>query len=127
VRAASTDTSSELIFMSAKKLASLIRLKKVSAVEAVNAYIARQLAVNDRLNAVVMNSYERALIEAKALDAKAARGEFAGPLHGVPMTIKDSLDTEGVITTGATFGRQQYVRRRTPPWWRECARPARCC
>ena len=61
------------------------------------------------LNAVVMNSYARARAEAKALDAKAARGDFAGPLHGVPMTIKDSLDTEGVITTGATYGRQQYV------------------
>lgn len=106
---ASTDTTDEIIYMSATKLAGLIRAKKVSALEAVDAYIARQLIVNDRLNAVVMNCYERARTEAKALDAKAARGEFVGPLHGVPMTIKDSLDTEGVITTGATFGRQQYV------------------
>lgn len=105
----STDKSDELIYMSATKLAGLIRSKKVSALEAVNAYIDRQLAVNDRLNAVVMNSYERARAEAKALDAKAAKGEFVGALHGVPMTIKDSLDTEGVITTGATYGRQQYI------------------
>ena len=56
-----------------------------------------------------MNSYARARAEAKALDAKAAKGEFVGPLHGVPMTIKDSLDTEGVISTGATYGRQQYI------------------
>ena len=68
-----------------------------------------RLRSNDKLNAVVMNCFDRALVEAKALDAKAARGEFVGPLHGVPMTIKDSLDTEGVITTGATVGRQQYV------------------
>jgi amidase len=109
VNAASKDPTDELIYMSAKKLAGLIRAKKVSAVEAANAYIARQIAVNDRLNAVVMNSFDRALVEARALDAKAARGEFAGPLHGVPMVIKDSLDTEGVISTGATVGRQQYI------------------
>ncbi|MFL6578031.1 MAG: amidase family protein, partial [Povalibacter sp.] len=106
---ASTDKSDEIIFMSAKKLAGLIRSRQISALEAVDAYIDRQLAVNDRLNAVVTNSYARARAEAKALDARAARGDFAGALHGVPITIKDSLDTEGVISTGATVGRQQYV------------------
>ena len=110
--AEATDKSDELIFMSATRLAQLIRAKKVSASEAVEAYIARQVAVNDLLNAVVMNSYTRARTEAKALDQKAAKGEFAGPLHGVPMTLKDSLDTEGVISTGATYGRQQYVPAR---------------
>jgi amidase len=107
--AASKDTTQELIFMSASKLAGLIRAKKVSAAEAVEAFIKRQIAVNDKLNAVVTNCFERAREEAKALDAKAARGEFVGPLHGVPMTIKDSLDTAGVVSTGATMGRQQYV------------------
>jgi amidase len=105
----STDKTTDLIFMSATKLAELLRARQVSAVQAVEAFIERQLAVNDMLNAVVMNSYARARQEAKALDARAARGDFAGPLHGVPMTIKDSLDTAGVISTGATYGRQQYV------------------
>jgi amidase len=108
-QAGSTDPNDELIYMSAAKLAEQIRAKKVSAREAVEAYIERQIAVNDLLNAVVMNCFARARAEAKALDEKAARGEFVGPLHGVPMIIKDSLDTEGVITTGATYGRQQYV------------------
>jgi len=112
VPAASSDSSDEIIFMSATKLAGLIRAKKVSAVEAVDAFINRQLAVNDRLNAVVMNCYERARAEAKTADAKAARGEWSGPLHGVPITIKDSLDTEGVISTGATMGRQQYIPKK---------------
>lgn len=108
-QAASTDKSDELIYMSAAKLAGLIRAKKVSALEAVEACIARQIAVNDQLNAVVMNCYERARQEARKLDARAAQGDFAGPLHGVPMTLKDSLDTAGVISTGATYGRQQYI------------------
>jgi len=106
---ANAANSDEIIYMSAAKLAGLIRNKQVSAVEAVQAYIDRQLKVNDRLNAVVTNCYERALTEAKALDAKAAKGEFAGALHGVPMTIKDSLDTAGVVSTGATIGRQTFV------------------
>src|SRR5690349_23424319 len=97
------------IFMSTKQLAGLLRDKKLSAVEAVQMYIKRQTAVNDKLNAVVTNCFDRALDEARALDAKAAKGEFVGPLHGVPITIKDSLDTAGVISTGATYGRQQYV------------------
>ena len=107
--AASTDKTEELIFMSATKLASQIRARKVSAVEAVESFIARQLDVNDEMRAVVMNCYSRARQEAKELDAKAARGEWVGPLHGVPITLKDSLDAEGVISTGATYGRQQYI------------------
>lgn len=110
--AVSTDTSRELIFMSATRLAELIRTRQVSAAEAVEAYIERQIAVNDRLNAVVMNSWSRARAEARALDARLARREIAGPLHGVPMTIKDSVDTAGVISTGATYGRQQFVPER---------------
>src|SRR5689334_5531417 len=62
-RAASTDKTADLIYMSATKLAEQIRAKKVSALEAVNAFIDRQLAVNDMLNAVVMNSYARARAE----------------------------------------------------------------
>jgi len=105
----STDKTEDLIYMSATKLAQLIREKKVSSVELTKAYIDRQLAVNDRLNAVVMNCYTRALKEAQAADAALASGKILGALHGVPITIKDSLDSEGVITTGATYGRQQYI------------------
>jgi amidase len=49
-----------------------------------------------------MNSYSRARAEAKALDAKAAKGEWAGPLHGVPMTLKDGHDVAGLRTTVGT-------------------------
>ncbi|MCR6652025.1 MAG: amidase family protein [Cellvibrionaceae bacterium] len=107
--ASAAAAADEITSMSATRLANLLRKREISALEAVDAYIARQLVVNDRLNAVVTNCYERARAEAKALDAKAAKGEFAGALHGVPMTIKDSLDTAGVISTGATVGRQQFV------------------
>lgn len=108
-RAASTDPSEDPLKMSATKLAALLRAKKISATEVVDLHIKRQVAIDDKLNAVVTNCYERALAEARALDARAAKGDFAGPLHGVPMTIKDSLDTAGVVSTGGTIGRQAYV------------------
>ena len=103
------DPTDEIIFMSTTRLARMIREKKVSAVEAVQAYIARITAVNPKLNAVVQTCFDRALKEAKEADALASGGRFKGPLHGVPMTIKDSVDTEGVISTGGTVGRMNYV------------------
>jgi amidase len=100
---------SELFYISAARLAGMLRRREVSATEVVESCIERQIAVNDKLNAVVMNCFARARAEARTLDQRAAKKDFAGPLHGVPMTIKDSFDTEGVISTGGTFGRQQYV------------------
>ncbi len=107
--AVSTDPSTDLIAMSATKLAQLIREKQVSAVEATTTCIARIQKVNPHLNAVVQTCFDRALSEAKAADAALARGELLGPLHGVPMTIKDSIDTAGVISTAGTVGRMHYV------------------
>lgn len=106
---AATDTPTELIYLSAVQLAALIRAKKVSAVEAVKACLARIEAVNPKLNAVVTLCAERALLEAKEADAALAKGRVLGPLHGVPFTIKDSLETEGVLSTTGTLGRKNYV------------------
>ena len=99
----------DLTFISATALASAIRQKTVSAQEAVQAYLNRIEAVNPTLNAVVQLRAEAALAEAQTADAALARGASLGPLHGVPMTIKDSIDTAGVITTGGTQGRQTFV------------------
>lgn len=97
------------LFVSTVRLAQQIREKKISATEAVRACIARIEAVNPKLNAVVQTCFERALREAQEADALLAQGRSKGPLHGVPMTIKDSIDTAGVITTGGTVGRMNYV------------------
>lgn len=99
----------ELIYASASTLAKAIRTKQVSAQEVVAAHLARIAAVNPRLNAVVQVTAESALAAARAADAALARGELKGPLHGVPFTVKDSLDTAGVITTGGTQGRRNFV------------------
>lgn len=98
-----------ITYLSATRLAKNIREKKVSAQEAVKAYSARIAAVNPKLNAVVQLCIERAQREAKEADALLAKGRALGPLHGVPITIKDSFDTAGVVSTGGTLGRRDYI------------------
>ena len=98
-----------IIYASATALARAIQRKEVSALEVVEAYLDRIEAVNPRLNAVVTLTAERARAEAREADASLARGELRGPLHGVPMTLKDNLDTAGVISTGGTQGRAAYI------------------
>jgi len=78
--------------------------RTVSSEEVVKAHLQRIEAVNPKLNAIVKLTAESALSEARAADKALARGEPAGPLHGVPMTVKDSIDTKGVRTTDATKG-----------------------
>ena len=99
----------ELIYTSATAIAQAIREKRVSATEVVEAHLQRIEAVNPALNAVVQVAGARARLEALAADQALARGELRGPLHGVPMTIKDSLDTAGIISTGGTTGRATLV------------------
>ena len=99
----------ELIERSAKALAAAIRGREVSAYEVVLAAIARIEAVNPQLNAVVQTRFGAALAEAQAADERLRQGEIAGPLHGVPMTIKDSFDTADLISTAGTKGRAAYV------------------
>ena len=99
----------ELIYTSVTKLARLIADKEVSSQEVVEAYLARIAAVNPKLNAVVQVTGDAALAQAQNMDKALAGGKHQGPLHGVPMTIKDSLDTVDAITTWGTPGRKQFV------------------
>src|SRR5215831_6764265 len=99
----------EIIYTSATSLARAIREKRVSSSEVVEAFIHRIEAVNPQLNAVVQLTADTALTQARQADVALARGEIKGPLHGVPITIKDSFDTEGIISTGGTKGRASYV------------------
>ncbi len=99
----------DIIYASAKSIAQAIQDKQVSAVEVVDAHLARIDEVNPALNAVVQLAADRARAEAADADAALARGESNGALHGVPFTLKDSIDTEGIVTTGGTLGRAEFV------------------
>ena len=99
----------EITSTSAKAIGQAIRDREVSALEVVQAHLDRIAEVNDKLNAVVCLCADRALDEAKQADVALSSGDSVGPLHGVPMTLKDSLDTEGVVTTAGTIGRRDFV------------------
>ena len=89
----------EPTFMSAGALATEIRRGAISAVELLNHYLDRCDRLNPAINAVVCQVREQALQAAQSADAARARGEPLGPLHGVPMTIKESFDIAGLPTT----------------------------
>jgi amidase len=90
--------SLDVPFQSAKKLAGLIRRKRIGCLELLDLYLDRVQRFNPKLNAVVVMDAKRARQRAREADRAAARSEWWGPLHGVPMTVKESFDVEGLVT-----------------------------
>src|SRR6187402_202978 len=87
----------DMMFSDATRLAELIRTKEVSPVEIMAAHLDRIEALNPRINAIVTVAHT-AREAARAAEAAVMAGEELGPLHGVPFTVKDSIDTVGVST-----------------------------
>src|SRR5229473_237854 len=85
-------------YKDATELASLIRTKQLSSREVVQAHLDRIENINPKVNAIVTLLAEDALKGADAADNAVKNGEALGPLHGVPFTIKDAIDTAGVLT-----------------------------
>ena len=89
----------EIAFASAKRLASLIRRRKIGCLELLDHYLKRVERYNPKLNAIIATDVPSARKRARAADRALAKGEAWGPLHGVPMTIKESFDVAGMPTT----------------------------
>ena len=87
----------DIIFSDATGLAELIRTKQLSPVEVVQAHLDRIEAVDPKVNAIVTVA-EDAMVAARKAEATVMAGGDLGPLHGVPFTVKDSIDTAGVMT-----------------------------
>jgi amidase len=98
---------------SAADLVAAIRSKEISARELLETYLERidrlDRVDRDGLNAVVTLDADRALAAAKLADDALARGDDIGPLHGLPMTIKDAIATEGIRSTGGAVELTDYV------------------
>jgi amidase len=92
-------TGTELWGFGASELAAAIRERRVSSREAVQAHLDRIEAVGPRVNALVRVLGEEALSAADAADARLGAGEDVGPLHGVPITVKENVDLAGTPTT----------------------------
>ena len=90
---------SEIAFLSASELAELIRKKKISSVELTQLYIDRIERLDTGINAVVVRDFDGALKAARAADEALANGAELGPLHGVPMTVKELYHVAGLPTT----------------------------
>jgi amidase len=86
-------------WLSGRQLAAKIRRGELSAVEALDAFAERIRRLNPAINAIVATDLPRARRRAAAADRARAKGARLGPLHGVPMTVKESFDVPGLATT----------------------------
>ncbi|HMK85813.1 MAG TPA: amidase, partial [Steroidobacteraceae bacterium] len=92
----------ELALLSLRGASALILSKDVSPVELTQACLARIEALNPSLNAFITQSADSALTQARTAEAEVLRGIWRGPLHGIPVALKDMIDVAGVRSTGAS-------------------------
>ncbi len=100
---------SNIVFLSAQRLAKGICDRQLSALEVLEAHLAQIARHNPKLNAIVTQDEAGARKRAKAADEALVRGEIWGPLHGVPVTVKDYIATAGLRTTSSYPPLANYV------------------
>jgi len=103
--------SGGLDFVSITELAPQIRQRRVSCVQAVRLALERSQKLDRVLNSFITLLPEAALERARQMDVEIAHGQYRGPLHGIPISIKDHIDTAGVRTTGGAKSRMTNVPR----------------
>ena len=96
-------------FLSATDMAGLFRSGELSPVEATEAYLERIGEVDERLNSYITVTAGQARAEAKAAEAEIASGNYRGPMHGIPVAVKDQFYTQGVLTTGGSSILKDFV------------------
>ncbi len=99
----------EIPYLSATALGGLIAAREVTPLEAVDAYLSRIAAVDSRLNAYITICADAARQEARQAGAEIARGQYRGPLHGVPVAVKDQIHTRGILTSDASKIRADFI------------------
>jgi aspartyl-tRNA(Asn)/glutamyl-tRNA(Gln) amidotransferase subunit A len=92
----------EIVFLDGRGLSELIRTRRVSPVEVVEAHLRRIEEWNPRLNAFITVTAEEALARAREAERAIGGGRYLGPLHGVPYAVKDILATRGIRTTNGS-------------------------
>jgi amidase len=89
----------DIAFWSATRLARHLRRRKIGCLELLDHYLKRVERYNPRVNAIIATNVDQARQRARAADRALIKGEIWGPLHGVPMTVKESYDVVGLATT----------------------------
>src|SRR5215469_9420122 len=103
--------SQDLAYLTLKEASELVRRKTVSPVELTATCLKRIEAYNPALNAFITVTRDQAMETARAMEAEQQRGKSRGPLHGIPIALKDNIDTAGVRTTAAS----ELFKDRVPP------------
>jgi len=101
--------AADILELSLTDLSRFIAARELSSLETVNAALTRLELLDDKLNAFITVLQEQALAEAKKADEEIARGSYRGPLHGVPVSIKDMFATKGVLTTGGSKILKEWI------------------
>lgn len=109
VRIASTDTPNDLAALTLAQASIQIHAKKVSPVELTQACLARIEAFNPKIDAWITIMREQSLAAARALEKEQMAGNFRGPLHGIPIGLKDNIETAGVRTTAGSKTLAGYI------------------
>jgi aspartyl-tRNA(Asn)/glutamyl-tRNA(Gln) amidotransferase subunit A len=102
-------SATELPLLELAEVSLAVQKKEVSPLELTRACMERIERLNPRLNAFITVTGESALEEARKAEAEIVRGEWKGPLHGVPLAVKDLIETAGVKTTAASAVLKDYV------------------
>ena len=113
--------SGDLTRLSVAEAGRRIAARELSPVELTRAYLERIESVDPRINSYITVTADRALEQARALEAELGRGRYRGPLHGIPLGLKDNIDTAGILTTAASA----VYANRIPTEDAECVRKLR--
>ena len=97
-----TATSSNLYHLTIGQASELLRTQQLSPVELTRAFLDRIKATDDQLHSYLLVLQEQALADARVAEAEIRRGEYKGPMHGIPFALKDLYDTAGVRTTSGS-------------------------
>jgi len=100
---------SQIPFISAIELASLIKSREVSPVEATEAYLERIPQIDPKLNSYITVTADRAMADARQAELEIVDGKYRGPMHGMPTAVKDQVYTKGILTTGGSTILKDFV------------------
>src|SRR5689334_8760862 len=105
----------ELVHLPAWQMASRIRNRSLSATELIDAHLRQIRQWNPKLNAFVTVDEQRARLQAQKADEAVEGGRALGPLHGVPITIKSSIDVAGLLCEAGTKIRRGHIAESDAP------------